>query len=125
MLDFNVLLEFSRSQCGMICAFVVPANLLATLQTLIFVGLQRSNRQVQGMAAIANLYALLMILHVTTWLVIGVIMAPTFILFSLGAVCFTLNSWAIVHPGSMTACLRTFTRTVVLRLRSAQTVPHT
>lgn len=36
MFDFNTLAEFSRAYCIGICAFLIPANLVATSLTIIF-----------------------------------------------------------------------------------------
>lgn len=91
MLDINTLFEFSRSHCIAICAALVPANLLATSQTMLFLGLRRPVFQVQLMAAVASFYALVMVLHVITWLVVGIVMAPTYILASLGCCCLVIN----------------------------------
>ncbi|MBF2002880.1 MAG: hypothetical protein IGS50_00185 [Synechococcales cyanobacterium C42_A2020_086] len=97
----NPLFEFSREHCIAICAVLVPTNLLATLQTMLFAGLFARLRQprirVQFMAAIASVYALLLVLHVMTWYVIGVVMAPTYILTLLGAMCLIINSAAVVY----------------------------
>ncbi len=106
MLDLNALFEFSRSHCIGICAFLVPANLLATLQTMIFVGTGRPVIQVNLMTAFASLYSGLMVLHVATWLIIGIVMIPTFVLLSLGTVCLGINLWAIAHSRSMSTLLR-------------------
>lgn len=106
MFDLALLFDFSRTNCAAICAFLVPANLLATLQTLVFVGAGRSPRQVRWMTGAASVYAMLMILHVATWLVIGVVMLPTFILLGLGSTCLCINAWAIAHPHSMKQILQ-------------------
>ena len=106
MFDFNALFEFSRTYCATICAFLVPANLLFTSQTLIFTGLRRPQTQVQKAAILACFPALLMILHVYTWWAIGVVMAPTFILLWLASTCLGINVWAIAHPQSMMRLLR-------------------
>lgn len=105
MFDFNSLFEFSRQYCIAICAFLVPLNLLLTGLTMTFAGLNRSRRQISQTAAIACIPALVMILHVYTWLVIGVVMAPTYILLWLGSTCLCLNLWAIIHPQSMGSLL--------------------
>jgi len=106
MLDFASVFEFSRQHCVGICAFLVPANLIATLQTLIFTGLLSSTMRRNGMALAASGYATLMLLHVMTWFVIGVVMAPTFILTGLGLLCLGLNGWAMLHPQSLSRSLR-------------------
>jgi hypothetical protein len=91
MLDISAVFEFSRAHCITICAVLVPANLLATLQTMIWVWQRRPLPQVQGRATIASLFALILLLHVITWWVIGVVMAPTYILSALGCVCIAVN----------------------------------
>ncbi|WP_275524655.1 hypothetical protein [Kamptonema sp. UHCC 0994] len=101
MFDFYTVTAFSHRHCIEICAFLVPANLLATLQTIIFTGIKRSQLQVHLGAAVGSIYALIMILHVFTWLAIGVVMAPTYILFLLGSICLGTNIWAVVHSSSM------------------------
>lgn len=101
MFDFNSLLEFSYSHCVAICAVLVPANLLATLQTLILVGLQRPQVQVRYSIGVAGICALIMIAHVLAWFIIGVVMVPTYVLLSLGGVCLSVNLWAFAHSSSM------------------------
>ena len=95
MLDLHCLNEFSRSHCLAICAFLVPANLIATSQTILFTILRRSSIQIFTMSSMAIAYALLMILHVVSWYIVGVVMAPTFILMFLGITCLTINCGAI------------------------------
>lgn len=97
MIDINTLFEFSRNHCISICAVLVPANLIATLQVLLFIVFGRPLAQVQLTAAIASCYALIMLLHVYTWFAIGVVMAPTFILTLLACVCLTLNMGAVLY----------------------------
>ncbi len=105
MFDFNTLFEFSRANCVAICAFLVPANLLCTLQTIIFTGLRRPKINVRQAAVLACIPALVMVLHVYTWFMIGVVMAPTYILLALGSICLGINLWAIAHPQSMAGLL--------------------
>lgn len=101
MLDSSPLLEFSHTHCVAICAFLVPANLLSTLQTIVYVGLKRPVGQIWQAVGLASLFALLMVLHVLTWFVVGVVMLPTFVLLMLGSVCLSTNLWAALHPQSM------------------------
>ena len=106
MLDaFNALFEFSRTHCIAICAFLVPANLLATLLTLGLTVLRRPAVQIQRSVALASGFALVMLLHILTWLVVGVVMPPTFILFWLASTCLLINIWAIAHPSSLNRIL--------------------
>jgi hypothetical protein len=95
------LLEFSHTHCVAICAFLVPANLLSTFQTIVYVGLKRPVAQIWQAFALASLFASLMVLHVLTWFVVGVVMLPTFVLLMLGSVCLSMNLWAVLHPQSM------------------------
>ncbi len=106
MFDLNTLSEFSRANCIAICAFLVPANLLFTIRTVVFTGLHRPQVQVRQAAVLACIPALVMVLHVYTWLMIGVVMAPTYILFWLASTCVCLNFWAIAHPKSMASLLK-------------------
>lgn len=101
MFDFNHLCEFSRLNCAAICAFLVPANLAATLQTTILVGLNRPWVQLVPAIIMATVLSVVMILHVFTWFAIGVVMLPTYILLTLGSVCLSINLWAIVNQKSM------------------------
>jgi hypothetical protein len=103
---FDALCEFSRAHCIAVCAFLVPANLLVTMLTMIFTGLQRPRSQIWQTTVIANLLALVMIFHVFTWFAVGVVMAPTFILLFLGCTCLSINLWAIFHPLSLARCMR-------------------
>jgi hypothetical protein len=97
MVDIDTLFEFSRSHCIAICAVLVPANLLATLQTMLFAGFGYSIAQVQLMVMVASFYALILLLHVFTWFAVGVVMAPTYILTCLGCVCLCINFGAILY----------------------------
>lgn len=101
MLELNTLFEFSRDNCAAICGFLVPANLLATLQTLLLLFFERPLTQVRFVASIGNIFALTMFFHILTWLVIGVIMAPSFILLGLGITCLLINLWAIISPNKL------------------------
>jgi hypothetical protein len=101
MFDLNSLFEFSRTNCVAICAFLVPINLLLTTRTMVFTGLQRPQSQVQQAAILACIPAVVMILHVCTWLMIGVVMAPTYILLGMATTCLATNLWATTYPQSM------------------------
>lgn len=98
-MDF--LFNFSRSYCIAICSFLVPTSLLLTLWILLLVGWQRPSSQMHLPVILANLVALTLLLHDFTWFSMGVVMAPTYILFTLASVCLSLNIWAIAHPLSM------------------------
>ena len=96
MLDLNILSDFSRANCVGICAFLVPAILLATLLTIILVFRHRPSQQVWQSAGIASIFALVMIFHVYTWFQVGIVMPPTYILLSLAITCLLANLGAIL-----------------------------
>ncbi|BAY18010.1 hypothetical protein NIES2109_06100 [Nostoc sp. HK-01] len=96
MLDFNTLTLFSSNYCISICAFLIPANLIATAWTIGLRFLSRPANEIGKSAAIASIFALLMILHVFAWFMIGVVMAPTYILLGLGSICLLANLGAIL-----------------------------
>jgi len=108
--SFGAVGDFSRTHCLAICAALVPANLLATLQTLIFVGCDRPRSTIRLITSVASLYATLMILHVITWFMVGVVMAPTFVLIGLACLCLGLNLWAIAHSQSLFRFLQSLVR---------------
>ncbi|MGA7932945.1 MAG: hypothetical protein WCA35_05150 [Kovacikia sp.] len=101
MFDFTSLLAFSHTYCISICAVLVPLNLLTTLQTVVLVGLNRSTIRVWQATGLAGLCALLMVLHVLTWFLVGVVRLETFVLLSLGTICLSINLWAVGHPYSL------------------------
>jgi hypothetical protein len=96
MLELNTLAEFSRNNCIGICAFLVPANILTTLLTMILVFLNRPLGQVWISTGLACLFASIMVLHVYTWFMIGVVMTPTYILLSLAVTCLLTNLLLII-----------------------------
>ncbi|MEM9770369.1 MAG: hypothetical protein AAF889_01995 [Cyanobacteria bacterium P01_D01_bin.73] len=93
--SIHAIAEFSRANCLQICAFLVPANLAATLQTLMMMAMERPLLQVGLMAAIASIYAAVMVIHVGTWFAIGVVIIPTYVLLSFGLACCIVNVWAV------------------------------
>ncbi|MBC7970762.1 MAG: hypothetical protein H7Z11_11675 [Verrucomicrobia bacterium] len=110
MFDFSHLLEFSHSHCVAICAALVPANVLSTLCAIVLVGLKRPVNQVWQASGAGSVFALLMVLHVLTWFMVGVVMLPTFVLLSLGGVCLSMNLWVILHPRSLRLLLMSLGR---------------
>ncbi|MGG6270488.1 hypothetical protein ACQ4M3_37455 [Leptolyngbya sp. AN03gr2] len=110
MLDFNALFEYSRSNCVGICAFLVPANLITTSLTLTLTGLDRSRSQIVVAAGIASLFSGIMVLHVLTWFLIGVVMMPTYILLCLGSLCLVTNLVAVFRQSQIRELLRALVR---------------
>lgn len=107
MFDLHSVSEFSRAHCVSICAFLVPAILVATSATMIFTALRRPQAWVWQAAGVGSIFAILMILHVFTWFVVGVVMAPTYILLWLGSSCLITNvGFILLHRRWMQVELR-------------------
>jgi len=106
MLEMNNLIEFSHIYCVAICGFLVPMNVLASLQPIIFTALDRPKKEINLMALVASLYALMIILHVGSWFIVGVVRIQTFILLWFASCCLITNTWAIIHGSSMKATLQ-------------------
>lgn len=117
MTHLESLIEFSCNSCVGICAFLVPANLLSTLQTLLFRYWQLPSRWVKVMVFTAFIYSVLMITHVLLWLSMGVVMAPTFILLLLAMVCLGINGWAVINPNSLMIRVQPIFTKVLIMLR--------
>lgn len=107
MLHFDTLTQFSCTHCIAICTFLVPANLLATVQTLILTGLRRPTVQIRLATVLASCLAVAMLLHVFSWFAIGVVRIPTYVLLWLAGTCLGVNTWAVVAPLSMARMLET------------------
>jgi len=92
------LFAFSRQYCVTICGMLIPANLLLTSVTLLLLVRQFPTMKLRWNAALAMISACAMVFHVATWLAIGVVMTPTYLLLSLAMTCFSINSYAIFAP---------------------------
>ena len=97
MFLLDPIFEFSRHNCVAICSFLVPANLITTIVTLILVATEQSLLKMRWSRAIASVLAATLFLHVSTWFVIGVITPVTFILFGLGTTCLLVNILAVMY----------------------------
>uniref|UniRef100_B8HRP8 Uncharacterized protein n=1 Tax=Cyanothece sp. (strain PCC 7425 / ATCC 29141) TaxID=395961 RepID=B8HRP8_CYAP4 len=94
MLTLEPLFEFSRSHCVAICAVLVPANLLSTLHTLLLLIFPR--QAYLGRSVVLSItLASLLLLHVFSWFIVGIVRPPTYILLALSTVCLSLNGWAL------------------------------
>ena len=94
---FEPIFEFSRHNCVAICSFLVPANLITTIITLLLVATEQSLSKMRWSRAIASVFAAILFFHVCTWFVIGVITPVTFILSGLGATCLIVNMLAVMY----------------------------
>jgi len=92
------LFALSREYCITICGMLIPTNLLLTSVTLLLLVRPFSTLNLRWNAALAMVSACAMIFHVFTWLAIGVVMTPTYILLSLAVTCLSINSYAILAP---------------------------
>jgi hypothetical protein len=97
MLDLQPLFEFSRQNCVAICSFLVPANLLTTITTLVLVATGQSLTRMRWSRGMASVLAIALFLHVSTWFMIGIITPVTFILFGLGSTCLVVNLIAVAY----------------------------
>ena len=74
---------------------------------MIFTALRLPQAWVWQAAGVGSIFAIVMILHVFTWFVVGVVMAPTYILLWLGSSCLFTNFGAIfLHKRLMQVELR-------------------
>lgn len=105
MFDLEPIFEFSRHNCVAICSFLVPANLLATISTLVLVGTNQSLARIRSSLTIAAIFAVILFLHVSTWFIIGIITPVTFILFGLGTTCLLINYLAVAYRQSIAQSL--------------------
>ena len=101
MFDLETIFQFSRNNCVAICAFLVPLNLLTTIQTFILLLWQRPLYQLRLSATLAIAFALTLFLHIATWFIIGVITPVTFLLAGLGATCITINLALVTYRESI------------------------
>ncbi len=97
MLDINTLGEFSRINCGSICAFLVPASFIGAVVSLYNVYIGRSQRQITLTAIVASIFPIILFFHIATWWIVGVVMLPTFILLGLGSTCLMVHLLAIIE----------------------------
>lgn len=70
--------------------------------------MRRPSLQLWQAAGVASFFALVMVLHVWTWLMEGVVMAPTYILFWLGSTCLLINLGAIIFQRRLAITWRRF-----------------
>ncbi len=96
-MSFEPIFEFSRSNCVAICSFLVPANLITTVVTLILVATEQPLSKMRWSRAIASVLAATLFVHISTWFVVGVITPVTFILFGLGTTCLVVNILAVMY----------------------------
>lgn len=94
--ELSPLFDFSRQNCGTICAFLIPATLGITIQTLLLGFFKRPQWQLRASIGLATVLAMTMMFHVATWFAIGVVTPVTFILISLASLCLTVNGLVLM-----------------------------
>ncbi|WP_293145400.1 hypothetical protein [Okeania sp. SIO3I5] len=93
-------------------------NVLASLQPIIFTILHRRKKEINLMALVASFYALMIILHVVSWFIVGVVRIQTFILLWFASCCLITNIWAVVHGSSMRVTIKFLQQFIVKLLKS-------
>ena len=73
IVDLNFLSEISRIHCVSICAFLIPAILITTLQSILLVIFQRLYTGLTVSVLLSLSAIAFMVFHVSTWFVIGVV----------------------------------------------------
>lgn len=96
MLNLQIIAEFSRANCVGICAFLVPANLLAAITIMVATWLRFSLLRILPISLVGFLFAAIMIIHVYTWFAVGIVMTQTYILLGLAVTCLIVNLGAII-----------------------------
>ena len=130
MFDLNNIIEFSHLYCVEICGFLVPTNVLASLQPIFFTIFHRPKKEINLMALVASFYALIIILHVASWFIVGVVRIQTFILLWFASCCLITNIWAVIHSSRMRATIKFLLQFIVKVIKSIifhnqQIIPET
>jgi hypothetical protein len=98
MLELNTIGEFSRYHCIGICAVLIPTSLCLSSATLLGVAMNKSLQLIRVAIYLGILTAILLLLHVATWLSIGVVMLPTFILPVIAILTLSIQIYALINP---------------------------
>jgi hypothetical protein len=112
MFDLTALHEFSRCHCVAICAALIPANLLISTAAIGLAVFDRSAAVGQRWLSRAGVICgLLLIAHVASWWLVGVVAPATFILPTLGLVCMGVNWTCRHHPAILQRLWQAFAPT--------------
>ncbi len=100
MLNFFALHEFSRCHCLAICAGLVPANLLLSTTVIgLTIGIGNKSLVLRQWLSIGGaICGSLLLAHVWSWWLIGVVAPATFVLPSLGLLCTAINWFCWKYP---------------------------
>ncbi|WP_339379765.1 hypothetical protein [Okeania hirsuta] len=98
-------------------------NVLASLQPIIFTALRRPKQEINLIALVASFYALMIIFHVGSWFIVGVVRIQTFILLWFASCCLITNTWAVIHGSSMREFIQ-FSQQFLVRLTKSLTLQN-
>jgi hypothetical protein len=98
MLDLATLNHFSRCNCVAICAALIPVNLLISTAVIVLSALDRSPQKRQRLAILGLFPALLLISHVASWWIVGVVAPASFLLPSIALLCTIINWLCLWKP---------------------------
>jgi hypothetical protein len=104
MLDLATLNHFSRCNCVAICAALIPVNLLISMAVITLSALDRSPRKRQRLVLLALCPALLLVAHVASWWVVGVIAPASFLLPAVACLCTLVNGLCLWKPAIFQQC---------------------
>jgi hypothetical protein len=95
MFDLATLHHFSRCNCVAICAALIPVNLLISTAVIVLSAIDQSPRQRQQLAVLGIFPGALLVSHVASWWLVGVVAPATILLPSLALLCTSIN-WACI-----------------------------
>lgn len=98
MFDPSWIGHFSRCHCVAICAALVPLNLLVSALVIGLVARDIAPRWRRLLALGGLPLGGLLVAHVASWWVVGVVALPTIILPTLALVCTGLNWYCLTYP---------------------------
>lgn len=121
MLELNTIGEFSRCHCIGICAVLIPTSLCLASATILGTATNRSIRVVRTTIFLGILTAILLLVHVVTWLSIGVVMLPTFILPVMAISTLSIQIYALVNPQHLKNSILTIVKILSTKYRQFAT----
>lgn len=107
------LLHISHTYCLQICALLVPTNMAVTMASMLMVGLEVPRWRICAVASLGISLAITMVMHVLSWLLVGVVMLPTYVLLCLAGVCFSINMMLIYRQPMLRRLLVRLVRVVI------------
>lgn len=121
MLELNTIGEFSRCHCIGICAVLIPTSLSLASATILGTVTNRSIQLVRIAIFFGIITAILLLVHVATWLSIGVVMLPTFILPAIAISTLSIQIYALVNPQHLRNSILTIVKILGVKYRQFTT----